>query len=83
MLDDMLMAVQTVLKEVGFPVAFHEDLPADLYAGLADETVEQRSLQLLEAEFPRLNFQGYRNLTGETLFWQDDVVMSGPRFVPI
>ena len=83
MLDDMLTAVQTVLKAVGFPVAFHEELPADLYSGLADQTVEQRNVQLLEAEFPRLNFQGYRNLTGETLFWQDDVVMSGPRFVPI
>jgi len=77
MLDDMLTAVQSVLKAVGFPVAFHEDLPADLYVGLADQTVEQRNLQLLEAEFPRLNFKGYQNLTGETLFWQDNVVMSG------
>lgn len=78
MLDDMLTAVQTILKAVGFPVAFNEDLPADVYSGLADQSVQERNLQLLAAEFPRLNFVHYQNLTGETLFWQDGTVMSGP-----
>jgi hypothetical protein len=79
MLDDMVTAVQVMLKTVGFPVTFQEDLPPDLYSGLADLTVEQQNQQVLVAEFPRLDFTSYRNLNGETLFWQDRAVMSGPR----
>jgi hypothetical protein len=79
MIDDMLSATQAVLALMGYPVFFETELPPDTYSNLTVLSRAEKNLQLLEAEFPQLDFTNYHNLLGETLFFQDRVIMPAPQ----
>jgi hypothetical protein len=79
MVRDMSEAILAFLGTLGVPVIFAEPVPEDIVSSLAELPRKDRNRRLLTAEFPLLNLEGYRVLTGETPFWLDQHVMPGPQ----
>lgn len=78
MLENMLQAIEAILTLEGFPVRWVEELPADTFSSLTQLSLPERNMAVLASEFPRLNFETFRSLTGETVFFKDTSLMCDP-----
>jgi hypothetical protein len=78
MIQAALTATSHLLQMVGYPVTIEEELPPDTYSSLNKMTRAEANKRLLDHTFARLEFDGYKNLLGETLFFQSPLIMSGP-----